>query len=174
MPNQVATHCCICGRKLTDAVSIERGIGPVCENRYLDEGTEAARSVANRLLYQASAIFRQVKSNQEAETQMRDIVSSLRQLGFAKVAGLLERKRLPKIEENAEVFIRYEEGHMFVKTPFHSKIVEDFRAIGRIWHNDTKENEFDSTYQAKTAVLEALRVRFAGRVALGPKGAFVL
>jgi len=30
----VATHCCVCRRELTDAVSVENGIGPVCSAKY--------------------------------------------------------------------------------------------------------------------------------------------
>ena len=29
-----ATHCCVCRRRLTDAESVEHGIGPVCSSRY--------------------------------------------------------------------------------------------------------------------------------------------
>ncbi len=31
-----ATHCCVCNRHLTDAKSMELGIGPVCRSRYLN------------------------------------------------------------------------------------------------------------------------------------------
>lgn len=31
----LATHCCICSRPLTDAESVEHGIGPVCSRNYL-------------------------------------------------------------------------------------------------------------------------------------------
>lgn len=33
----VATHCCICRRELTDAVSVEHGIGPVCSTKYYSQ-----------------------------------------------------------------------------------------------------------------------------------------
>lgn len=31
-----ATHCCICRKELTDAESVEHGIGPVCSRKYYD------------------------------------------------------------------------------------------------------------------------------------------
>lgn len=31
-----ATRCCVCGKPLTDAESVEHGIGPVCSKRYYD------------------------------------------------------------------------------------------------------------------------------------------
>lgn len=31
-----ATHCCICNAELTDAVSVNRGIGPICSRKYYD------------------------------------------------------------------------------------------------------------------------------------------
>jgi len=31
-----ASHCCVCRAHLTDAESVERGIGPVCSRRYYD------------------------------------------------------------------------------------------------------------------------------------------
>lgn len=33
----LATHCCVCGRDLRDAKSVELGIGPVCRRRYLQD-----------------------------------------------------------------------------------------------------------------------------------------
>lgn len=32
----VATHCCVCQRELTDAESVELGLGPICSHRYYD------------------------------------------------------------------------------------------------------------------------------------------
>lgn len=40
--DDVASHCAHCGMKLTDAVSIQRGIGPVCSKKgYMEESVDA-------------------------------------------------------------------------------------------------------------------------------------
>src|SRR5262249_37332935 len=38
-------HCCVCGKTLTDPLSLERGIGPDCHKSYVDN----IRSVARKL-----------------------------------------------------------------------------------------------------------------------------
>ena len=51
-----ATHCCACRRELTDAVSVERGIGPICSTKYYNPDhipTEMQVMAALGLLHKA-------------------------------------------------------------------------------------------------------------------------
>jgi len=45
-----ASHCCVCRRELTDAESVEHGIGPICSRRYYDPlHTPTARDIAEAM-----------------------------------------------------------------------------------------------------------------------------
>lgn len=114
----VATHCCICGRALCDADSIEIGIGPVCRAKYvsneapdqplpaaelldmsLKAGIECStleqkilagdmRVVVNYLLYQASAAISDA-------SLVIEIARVIEACGYGVVARKLYADRMP-------------------------------------------------------------------------------
>jgi len=45
-----ATHCCVCSARLTDAESVERGMGPVCGGKYYAPGHDPSESMVNQAL----------------------------------------------------------------------------------------------------------------------------
>lgn len=84
----VATNCAVCSRPLTDALSIEAGIGPDCRAFYgyfLDKLTEEARVEANRIVHElaADALYGNF---------LRDALFRLHELGFAQLAQRIEHR----------------------------------------------------------------------------------
>jgi uncharacterized Zn finger protein (UPF0148 family) len=187
----LATHCCVCGRPLVDAISVETGIGPVCRRRYLPEGfSEEDRSAANKLVYQASLIFQAARTDREAAAKVAGIVSAIRALGssFDALADRVAETAIrPKIElEQREV--TFGKGQyaqvvpaLVVKVPYDPCFNAAFKAAVD-WRDRTpviEGGEFKAwavkaTYQAKSALLAVLKERFAGEAARGPKGIFFL
>jgi len=50
--NKVASRCCVCGMTLTDAVSLEKGIGPICRKKYrYEDAPEISHKVDEILSY---------------------------------------------------------------------------------------------------------------------------
>lgn len=174
----VATHCCLCGRALTDAVSLERGIGPVCAERF---GADAepgaadwaavsrlvpaalvvegdARRTANRVLYRVSA------ARDSAEVPA--LVEGLRALGFAAVADRLTER----LAEEGAVTVRAEGSVLRVETPFRPAFNDALRAEvpARRWNPTTKA--WTVPVAAKRGLWNALRAAFRGHALVTDAG----
>lgn len=156
----LATHCAVCNRPLRDALSTERGIGPDCAERYgyLDpEVTEEARLQANHLIF-LIADKRQGPPAVEAARQLRE-------LGFAKLAGIiLERLvpiRLERVGDRLRLF-----------TPYDPDVTARLTQVpGRWFNREEVANEFP--YSSKNALWLALRELFVGKKMLGPAGELI-
>lgn len=82
----VDAHCAVCARPLTDAVSIELGIGPVCraDHGFDNEVEPAIRAEANKLVY-----FIATSRDRDA---IIDACNQLHDLGFKELADRIERR----------------------------------------------------------------------------------
>lgn len=157
----LASHCCVCARPLLDSVSVELGIGPDCRKKH---GFDVAVDADAR--EQANVIVHRIAANQTGGQVAFDC-EALRALGFGKLADrILVRVAAVKIDVTAD-------GRYSVVTPYDPAVVDAMRTIpGRRWDRDAKLNTFPST--SKAALAEMLRRFFAGAIATGPKGAFVI
>lgn len=100
----VATHCGICHRPLVDAVSVERGIGPVCAEKYgLDSAFDSAdKTQANKIVYRLAVLI-STKSAEERLTEERECMNELRAHGFDKLADKIARNTARFEAERKEV-----------------------------------------------------------------------
>lgn len=90
----LATNCACCGRALTDAVSVETGIGPECRKRFaVDVVVEEAKRVeANQLVWQVAR--RGMRRNEAAA-----IFNRLAELGFTVLADRIAKRFRAKVEQ---------------------------------------------------------------------------
>jgi Family of unknown function (DUF6011) len=156
----LATHCAACGRPLVDAVSIETGLGPICRDKYgyNTEVAETIRKLANTIVYTIALDPQGLKALQNAE--------ALREIGFPLLADVIT-KRI------ATVRVLMVDGRLRLVTPYNENFLNAIRQIpGRQWHKEEKVWSFPLT--ARAAVQDALAGTFAGKLAIGPKGPFVI
>ncbi len=79
----LATHCCLCGRPLVDADSVERGIGPVCMKRLMgDVPAGPDREKVNGLVYEASVALSFGKRDSVVK-----LAEEIAKLGYVVVAA---------------------------------------------------------------------------------------
>jgi hypothetical protein len=122
----VPTHCAICGRKLTDAVSVARGIGPECNEVFntasrqapsdwsrvavllADERLSAAGEAAAQsmnALGLADVLVQLVAIEQRSERAAK-FVATLRALGYTTLAARIEFRTgvyLTRAEQDAKL-----------------------------------------------------------------------
>ncbi len=189
----IAVECACCGRPLLDAVSVETGMGPHCRKKHgfskpdvevdalaivstlaatlpaevyaavvpsVDE-SDLVRRAANRLVYRIACLGSDAPSAFATFTAM---VNALRELGFLKLAARITARW-------ASIRIEEQSGELVLLTPFNEAFVPEARAIpGRRWVKPT--NIFPAS--SKPQLWAALRKCFAGRIASGPKGLFII
>lgn len=93
----LASHCCVCGRPLRDAKSVELGIGPVCREKYMGAATgiaEDARTEANQLVHTASALYG-VSASEDDIADICKIVDRLHFLGFHHLSERVAFRFIP-------------------------------------------------------------------------------
>jgi hypothetical protein len=159
----IATSCCVCARALCDSVSVELGIGPVCRSKFgFDmDADEATRAAANALVHRIAV-------NQSGE-QALDDCRELRTLGFEKLADRITER----LAGRAGIIIAEVDGGYLVTTPYNEEATPAWRCVpGRRWNRDEKANFVP--VGARGDLWALLRTYFAGSVALGPKGGFVI
>lgn len=164
----VATHCALCGRALVDAESVERGIGPVCADKYGAEvGPSENRVVANRLIWEIAA--------KPAANDVPAKVSALRTLGYARVADRIAERLVPdmgtiRITTEGTMLVIEAEG---LGNDFHL-LLAALRAVpGRRYDRERKVNTVPVSQ--KRALWDALRSRMPAGVAIeSEKGKVVL
>ncbi len=157
----LATQCAVCARPLVDAVSVETGLGPVCREKsgFNIEVEDAVRHEANQLVYQIAV--------EQDDSKLLDRCGALVALGFEQLASAL-MARLVKIKISV-----LDNGRLSVTTPYSKAIVQRFyKIMGRHWDTGLKATTFPVAQ--KRPVYDALVAEFAGEVAIGPKGPFVL
>jgi len=154
----LATHCCLCGRALLDAASVERGLGPTCaekagvgEAAHEADWTRAlavlaavtidgaslsswscdARAVCNALVHRVG--------RDPLAAEVPAIVEAIEALGYLKLAATLADRLVP-------VTVRVEaEGEALVVSAdlprgavFEAFLAEMRRVPGRRWNSERK------------------------------------
>lgn len=165
----VATHCALCGRALVDAESVERGIGPVCADKYgAAAGPSENRMVANRLIWEIAA--------KPAANDVPAKVSALRVLGYTRVADRIAERLVPDL---GTIHIAYEGDRLTVDPEGLSDdafgaLLAVLRSVpGRRWDRDRKINTVPVSQ--KRALWDALRAKLPAGVAIeSEKGKVVL
>lgn len=151
----VATHCCLCGRPLLDAPSVERGVGPTCAARYgydraeadpdwpaalacldgaaLPEGALAAWPADARRA--VNALVHAIAAKPEADEVPR-YVRVVSALGYRKLAERL----VERLSEGRAVVVRAEGGELVVEAPYSEAFTAALRsrAPGRRWDRERK------------------------------------
>ncbi len=162
----LATHCCVCGRPLVDASSVELGIGPECRSNYAGGIDENTRILCNKLTYQAA-----LAAQRGDLTAVRALAAEIESAGLAKLAAKIV-KRFKNAETKCKIFIVERDGKLYVDTPF-KRSVEDFashwRAIpGRRWENGKNVVPVSS----KAALWALLKALYAGEWLQSGRGYF--
>lgn len=163
----LATHCCVCGLPLVDAISVELGIGPDCRQHMNGDISEEQRKECNRLTHLASLAAQEGKVDEVRRCSEAIIALGLSTLG-EKVA-----ERFVNAEKNAKISIVEEDGYLVVSTPFRRKVSNDFidawRQIPGRRYRDKKNL---IPLEQKRALWGLLQRFFPNEYAMGPKGVF--
>jgi hypothetical protein len=169
----LATHCCVCGRPLVDAKSVELGIGPECGQflHGVSDITEGQRELGNQLVHAAS-----VYTSQGRLDKVRECATAIGAIGLVGLAEILE-DRCNDAVAKAKIEIGEADGRLWVSTPFKRSRKEEFtkawRAIpGRRWDAAHECNVVPA--DQRPAVLALLKEFFPGEYAVGPKGPFMV
>jgi hypothetical protein len=121
LPNRpTLTHCAICAHPLTDAASIEIGIGPVCRERVNYEGIpEALRRAANDLIVAVALNLNDIPA-------VRAAAVTLTGMGLARLAGCL-------LDRFATIFVEATPTDLHFRTPWLGEFQHTIRAAGARW-----------------------------------------
>lgn len=192
----LATHCLACGRPLLDAVSVEKGMGPVCRKKFLGEDDDEiglTRDVANKI----------VKAMAVPGTQAHVILASatdLDALGFSTLAQRLRDRFMPQPKIVLELIDAGELGPdvfpggpaprwLLVKTPWNEAFTSELRqklpltARLPVYDGQPLPGKPKGTWRGwavlpepslKRLLHELLDKHFPGTWADGPKGPFLL
>lgn len=187
----LATHCCVCGRPLVEADSVESGIGPTCAKRTgygYPTGTpdvDAARALidglglvvdftdphkaANKLVYLASA-------NVDNLTVARVLARAVKALGYIVLGDTLITRFAPAtvtVHRNGTELVVTTEVKGF-GTPLFDTLVTALRRVpGRRWVGEEKATHYPMG--SKRALWEALKAALpAGSVVVGDTTTTVL
>lgn len=162
----LATHCCVCGKALVDATSVQLGIGPDCR-RHIDGGiSEETRKTCNILTHEAA-----LAAQEGNIAKVRKSAEMIRTLGLDVLAEKI-LKRFQNAERLSRIRITETEGGLIVKTPWkHSRdFAEAWRAIpGRTYRGAGKTFV---PLASKREVWEILKRFFPGMYGVGPQGPF--
>lgn len=193
----VATHCCVCNRRLLHAESVERGMGPDCRARYMPAAEGAASEAtaeANQIVYRlALVISGAVAPSQPGAAAARGgssiraelaaqcptgatYLERLRELGFPVLASKLEdawlRRRAARPAE-PEIRVEQEGDRLWVVSPYSEAAVAASQAIpGRWWDREHRRTRYPVSQRA--AVWDLLRQYYPGVAGVGPQGPFVV
>lgn len=186
----LASHCCVCGRPLADAKSVELGIGPVCRQKYMGAGTgisEEARQEANKLVYDASALYGEGATDEDI-ADICKIVDRLAFLGFEHLSERVAFRFIPirlQVEDDVAEVRWDSQRRCEVETGRTGTVVnvwtprdEDFNAgLRRLSYKrgvrDTKRGWYWQVRRADSrALLGLLSEVHAGRWAISDKGTF--
>lgn len=183
----IATNCLCCGRTLTDAVSVETGIGPICRGKYLQAAlgiSEQERHAANKLVHSAAL-------GTTSNAKRLHIADKLEALGFVQLA-LIVRKRFGlkalvlRPLESCD-FSSGEAPGFLLSMPYSPKIHafnSHFKKNVPAAHRKPmfRKNKsgksvfmgwaFKSSPLLKRRVLDALTAVYAGEEIAGPRGTF--
>lgn len=140
-----ATHCCICRAALTDAVSVERGIGPVCSRKYYiveheitPEMVEVALGIiaCSKLDNAVKLTVKHLKDNPrefcnilikwasahyDERSVVFDVADAVEALGFVELASKLREDRTcvhvrPDASDPERITVHTRTSYMFSRT----------------------------------------------------------
>ena len=196
--SKVAVDCCICGIRLIDATSVNKGIGPVCRKKYRYEDafpiTPEIQNAVTTYIAQHKAIFPDdfvvklcVALQQPLSRKAANLVvyfasaeqgeaavhsgALLRALGYVALAERIEERLIAvNIERNAAT------GQIKVKSPYDPLFVNKMHGIDGAYFSrkDDKSWMLPDTEDTARALFEALKACYPGTFAHGPKGYFTL
>ena len=200
---RLATRCCLCGRSLVDAKSVEIGIGPICRAKHLynDEVTEEQRTTVNKLIHKAGVLCEnrtEAKRSGKSAAEMLaigsailDISDQIEAVGLAGVARKVRSrfigihldvvKDAPEYGWDRQKRREYATGHthdiIVLRSPYSPAFNDTRKRMGlRARPVRTKEDGFHWEFPiaSKRSLDELIRRVFAGELAVGPKGVFVI
>jgi hypothetical protein len=161
----LATNCCVCGKALVDATSVQLGIGPDCRNHINQGISEETRKTCNVLTHEAA-----IAAQDGNIVRVRRAAELIRSLGLDVLADKI-LARFKNAERLAKVRITEENGTLVIRTPWKNLrgFSDAWRAIpGRTYRNG--RNVVPSS--SKREVWELLKRYFPGVYGVGPQGAF--
>lgn len=170
----LATNCCVCGRPLCDAESVERGMGGDCSLEGYGNGSisEEIREAANLATHDAAVAAQ--KGDIATVKHLADLVASY---GLTRLSELM-MKRFKNAWRLAKVHIEEKDGFLFVRTPFKRSKKAEFTAAWRaipgrsFIYNRNHEGVNVVPVTEKAAVWALLKEFFDGEYGIGPKGTF--
>lgn len=173
------TNCACCGKKLVDANSVERGIGPVCNEKYFQIDINTDTSDWKR----ANELINKIARKDVDPTKVKSWVTELQFCGYPKVAARIQErfeKRIEKAKKKAPVKIfalmNDSAGGFSVSTPYNVAFINDLKSSveysQRRWNGEEKRWEISAF--AKPALWSCVKRHFAGETAHGPKGFFTV
>lgn len=165
----LATHCCVCGRPLVDATSVEIGIGPDCRGGSDGGIDNATRVEANALTYRAA-----IAAQKGKVAEVMAIADAIEALGLNYLAGRI-RQRFTNAEKNVTISITETGGMLIVTTPYRrgdaAAFVDAWRAIpGRRFDRNAKANAVPVA--ARRALWDLLQRFFPGHYGRANNGIF--
>lgn len=158
----VATHCCLCGRPLLDAPSVECGMGPTCRARVLRGAPTEHRAEVNALVARIAA--------DTAANDVTALVARVATLGYSALAERLTER----LAEGRAVTVRAEGDGYAVTAPFSEAFGAALRehAPARRWDRDAKVWRVPAT--AKRGLWRALLDAFPGAPLITDRGVSVV
>lgn len=165
----LATHCCVCGRPLVDAISVSMGIGPDCRAGENAGITPDIQEQCNKLTWQAAVAAQEGKIE-----DVRGLANQIRLLGLTVLADKVE-DRFVNAEKKAKIVIVAEGEFYIVQTPFKRSDSANFM---QAWCNipgrkfDRRRNANFVPINQKARLWNLLCQFFPGEYGRGPKGVF--
>jgi hypothetical protein len=161
----LATHCCVCGKSLVDATSVQLGIGPDCRSHVNQGISEEVRKTCNVLTHEAA-----VAAQEGNVVRVRRASDMIRSLGLEVLADKI-LERFKNAERLAKIKITEKDGTLVIQTPWKQTrgFSDAWRAIpGRTYRNGRNVVPVAS----KKEVWELLKRFFPDVYGVGPQGAF--
>jgi len=163
----LATHCCVCGRPLVDAISVSLGIGPECRGGANGGITAEQQEAANKITFLAAIAAQEGKIE-----EVRDHAEALRGLGLSVLAEKVA-ERFTNAERQAKISIVEDGDLLKVDTPFRRGDKDAFIAAWRGIPGRRYRNGANLIPKSeKRALYGLLQQFFPGQYAVGPKGVF--
>lgn len=162
----LATHCCVCGKRLVDSISVQLGIGPDCRH-HINQGISSDTQKACNVLTHDAAIAAQEGNI----VKVRRAAEMIRDLGLNVLADKI-LDRFKNAERLAKIKITEVEGGIVVQTPWKrgGTLIAAWRAVpGRVYRGAGKNFV---PVSSKRDAWELIKRWFPGEYGVGPQGAF--
>jgi len=164
----LATHCAVWRRPLLDAVSVEKGMGPICRRKYgvsRQELSPEEQDRANKLVYEIAKLVSHGLDITRAQL-VGEMAQEVKHLGFMELSDIIMRRTVPVRIEQVENLVK-------VSVPYDPGAVQRFKFIpGHSYDRATKTWSFSA--KQRPAIWTILRRVFANHLGHGPKGFFII